>query len=171
VGESPPVLCKDIEPGLPVIRADKRRVRQIMLNLLSNAAKFTESGQIAVHARLIEALNADGERIEPFVEVSVIDTGVGIPEDKLVQVFEEFTQVDSSSTRRFEGTGLGLPITKKLVELHKGRIWVESEPGQGSVFTFTLPVNQPDVCDFEGDFSTEELKLEMKQEVEYEMAT
>ncbi len=171
IEDKPVALCKDIEPGLPVIRADKRRVRQIMLNLLSNAAKFTESGQIAVHARLIEALNAEGERMEPFVEVSVIDTGVGIPEDKLVQVFEEFTQVDSSSTRRFEGTGLGLPITKKLVELHKGRIWVESEPGQGSVFTFTLPVNQPEVCDFEGDFSTEEFKLEMKQEVEYEMAT
>jgi signal transduction histidine kinase/HAMP domain-containing protein len=171
IEDKPVTLCKDIDPELPVIRADERRVRQIMLNLLSNAAKFTESGQISIRARVIEALNVEGEGIEPFVEVSVIDTGVGIPEDKLVQIFEEFTQVDSSSTRRFEGTGLGLPITKKLVELHEGRIWVESEPGQGSAFTFILPVNRPRFLDPRSVYpSSEGIELEIRQEVEYEMA-
>lgn len=115
-------------------------------------------------------MNVEGEGIEPFVEVSVIDTGVGIPEDKLVQIFEEFTQVDSSSTRRFEGTGLGLPITKKLVELHGGRIWVESEPGEGSAFTFILPVNQPRFLDSRSVYPNEGIELEIRQEVKYEVA-
>jgi len=169
IEDKPIALCKEIDPQLPMIQADKRRVRQIMLNLLSNAAKFTQSGKISARARLIEALNVKGECMEPFVEVSVIDTGIGIPEEKLVQVFEEFTQVDSSSARRFEGTGLGLPITRKLVELHRGRIWVESEPEEGSVFTFTLPVNQLERLDPERAYLTEGIRSEVAQEVEHEM--
>jgi signal transduction histidine kinase len=113
--------------------ADSLRVQQILLNLLSNAVKFTEAGKITVTA----SHNCD------WVTVSVADTGVGIPPEKHSDIFRDFTQVDSSRTRRFEGAGLGLSITKKLVELHGGRIWVESRPGHGSTFSFTLPAKQP----------------------------
>jgi signal transduction histidine kinase len=137
-------LSADIARELPTIRADARRVRQILFNLLSNAAKFTESGEITVRAKAVEALNTYTGQVEPFVEVSITDTGIGIPEEMQVDIFREFTQVENSDSRRFEGAGLGLPITKKLVELHGGRIWVESNVGQGSTFTFILPVAPPE---------------------------
>jgi signal transduction histidine kinase len=111
-----------------------------MLNLLSNAAKFTEEGQITVQVQVVEAMNPPTGQLEPFVEVRVSDTGIGIPEGKQSDIFKEFTVVDGSTTRRYDGAGLGLPITKKLVELHSGRIWVESELGRGSTFMFVLPV-------------------------------
>jgi CheY-like chemotaxis protein len=122
-----------VPDDLPTIIADQTRVRQIILNLISNAAKFTEQGSISLHA----AVNPQE------VLVSVSDTGIGIPEDKQESVFEEFTQVDASTTRRVGGTGLGLAITRRFVDMHGGRIWVESQLGIGSTFTFTLPLAGP----------------------------
>jgi signal transduction histidine kinase len=154
-------LVVDIDPALPLIRADKRRLRQIMLNLLSNAAKFTEVGQISVQARQIRALNPDTGQMEPFVEVSVSDTGIGIPKERQGDIFKEFAQVDGSTTRRYEGIGLGLPITKRLVELHGGRIWVKSVVNQGSTFSFMLPLNQSRVADLQAPESVEAVKQEV----------
>ena len=111
---------------------DERKIKQILLNLLSNAVKFTpEGGRIGIEAR-----QADG-----VVEISVSDTGVGIAPEDQPKIFEEFRQVGSDYTHKVEGTGLGLTLAKKFVELHGGRIWVESEVGKGSKFTFTLPTN------------------------------
>lgn len=135
-------LYDDLPSSLPPVHADRRRLRQILLNLLSNSAKFTKSGWIAVRAREVRTLNSQTGSVEPSVEISVSDSGVGIPKSKLGEIFQEFTQVDSSDSRRAGGTGLGLPIAKKLVELHGGRIWVDSEPGRGSTFSFTLPVSE-----------------------------
>jgi signal transduction histidine kinase len=111
--------------------ADERKVRQVVLNLLSNAVKFTpDGGRIEVRAGL-----ANG-----YVEVAVSDSGVGIAPEHHEEIFEEFRQVGGDQMRKREGTGLGLTLARKFVELHGGRIWVESAPGQGSTFTFTLPV-------------------------------
>ncbi len=126
-------LIQEYEEGLPLVRADSARIRQVMRNLLSNAAKFTEEGSITLRIW----------HEEDLVYISVSDTGVGIPKDKLDLVFESFRQVDSSSTRAAQGTGLGMPISRTMVELHGGRIWVDSEPGKGSVFTFYVPVEGP----------------------------
>ena len=110
---------------------DERKIKQILLNLLSNAVKFTpEGGRIGINAR-----QADGS-----VEISVTDTGIGIAPEDQPKIFEEFRQVGSDYAHKVEGTGLGLTLAKKFVELHGGRIWVESEVGKGSKFTFTLPV-------------------------------
>jgi signal transduction histidine kinase len=112
------------------IRADERKIKQIMLNLLSNAIKFTpEGGRIEVRA-----VPSNGS-----VEVSVTDTGIGIAPEDQDAVFEEFRQVGTSAARR-EGTGLGLALCRKFIELHGGTIWVKSQVGVGSTFTFTLPV-------------------------------
>lgn len=117
--------------GLDDMVADERKVRQIVLNLLSNAVKFTpDGGRIEVTARLAEGA----------AEIAVSDTGIGIaPEDQAL-IFEEFRQAGSDAGRSPQGTGLGLTLAKKFVELHGGRIWVTSEVGRGSAFTFTLPV-------------------------------
>ena len=109
---------------------DERKIKQILLNLLSNAVKFTpEGGRIGINAR-----QADGS-----VEISVSDTGIGIAPEDQPKIFEEFRQVGSDYSHKIEGTGLGLTLAKKFVELHGGKIWVESEVGKGSTFTFTLP--------------------------------
>ncbi|HET7322146.1 MAG TPA: ATP-binding protein [Longimicrobiaceae bacterium] len=121
----------DLGDHLPVIETDRTKVKQIVLNLLSNAVKFTHEGYIAVHARADE----DGEG----VEVEVEDSGIGIKEEDLAKIFEDFRQVDQSSTREYGGTGLGLSITKKLLHLLGGTIRVRSTPGEGSVFTIWLP--------------------------------
>ena len=112
------------------IRADERKVKQVLLNLLSNALKFTPGGRPDRRAR--RACSDDG------VEISVTDTGVGIAPEDQAAVFEEFRQVGAAA-KKVEGTGLGLAISRKFIELHGGRIWVESEVGTGSTFTFTLP--------------------------------
>jgi signal transduction histidine kinase len=120
----------DVPADLGTVVADERKVRQVLLNLLSNAVKFTpDGGTIAVRAR-----RSDGE-----VLVSVRDTGIGIAPEDQVTVFEEFQQVGKASDRSREGTGLGLTLAKRFVELHGGRIWVESEVGKGTTFTFVLP--------------------------------
>ena len=114
------------------IRADERKVKQVLLNLLSNALKFTpEGGRIDVRAAMNEGI----------AEISVADTGVGIAPEDQEAVFEEFRQVGMAA-KKVEGTGLGLALCRRFVELHGGRIWVKSQPGQGSTFAFTLPVRR-----------------------------
>ena len=115
---------------LPLGRGDERRISQVLLNLVGNAIKFTEIGEVKV-----QATASDGS----FV-VSVSDTGPGIAPADQQKIFEEFQQADSSSTRKKGGTGLGLSIAKRIIELHGGRIWVESSLGNGSTFWFALPV-------------------------------
>jgi GAF domain-containing protein len=119
-----------VPPDLPPGRGDSRRIAQVLLNLVGNALKFTEAGEVRV-----EVTVSDGA-----FTVSVADTGPGISEADQVKIFEEFQQADSSSTRKKGGTGLGLAIAKRIVELHGGRIWVESTLGRGSTFRFALPV-------------------------------
>jgi signal transduction histidine kinase len=119
-----------VEPGVGEIVGDERKVKQVLLNLLSNAVKFTPpGGRIDVRAGLAEGA----------VEVAVTDTGIGIAPEDQEAIFEEFRQVGADYARKREGTGLGLTLARKLVELHGGRLWVESEPGRGSTFTVTLP--------------------------------
>jgi signal transduction histidine kinase len=120
----------DVPADLPHGRGDERRLTQVLLNLVSNAIKFTEAGSVAIRATV-----EDGS-----FHVAVTDTGVGVAEGDRERIFEEFQQVDSSSTRKKGGTGLGLAIAKRIVELHGGRIWVESPPGAGSTFAFTIPL-------------------------------
>jgi signal transduction histidine kinase len=127
-------LTREVDASLGAIRADERKVKQIMLNLLSNAVKFTPmGGTVGVTAR----------RNGAAVEIAVSDTGVGIAPEDQQAIFEEFRQVGRDYTRKAEGTGLGLALTKKFVELHGGQIRVESAPGKGSTFSFTLPMRQP----------------------------
>jgi GAF domain-containing protein len=123
-------VAHDVDARLGVVRADERKVKQVLLNLLSNALKFTpEGGRIDVRAALRDGV----------AEIAVADTGVGIALDDQAAVFEEFRQVGTAA-KKVEGTGLGLAISRKFVELHGGRIWLESRPGAGATFTFTLPV-------------------------------
>ena len=123
-------LGLDVQAGLGGIVADERKFKQILLNLLSNAVKFTpDNGRVDVRA----------VRIDGGVEVSVRDTGIGIAPKDQEAVFEEFRQVGTDYTSKQEGTGLGLALTRRFVELHGGRIWVASELGKGSTFYFTIP--------------------------------
>jgi signal transduction histidine kinase/CheY-like chemotaxis protein len=141
IKDKPIRLSQYIPDDLPLARADPIRARQVLLNLLSNAAKFTESGSIVIEAKL----QTNPENY-PEIVVSVSDTGSGIPADHFPKLFEAFSQADSSPTRRTGGTGLGLSICKRLVEMHGGRIWVDSILGKGSTFYFTLPALQPKVA-------------------------
>ena len=143
VGDKDIELIEEVEEDLPTVYADRVRIRQVILNLMSNAVKFTEGGSITLRAkRITEEVGLDGERRSmPFILCSVTDTGTGIADQDMPIVFEEFRQLDSSSSRQAEGTGLGLPISKRLVEMHGGRLWVESKVGMGSTFSFTLPAS------------------------------
>ena len=124
-------LSLETEPEEITVAADERRVRQVVFNLLSNAVKFTPAeGRVDISARIDNG----------NVEVAVADTGPGIAAEDLERIFEEFEQ--TSGGKQVEGTGLGLPLSRKLVELHGGRLWAESEPGHGSTFRFTLPAHQ-----------------------------
>jgi signal transduction histidine kinase len=119
-------MAAELPPG----RGDGRRLTQVLINLVGNAIKFTDAGEVAIKA---EANNGS-------FRVSVRDTGPGISADDQTRLFQEFQQADNAITRKKGGTGLGLAISKRIIEMHGGRIWVESQPGQGSTFTFTLPV-------------------------------
>ncbi|HJW83527.1 MAG TPA: ATP-binding protein [Anaerolineae bacterium] len=117
-------------PGLPPIRANARRLEQVFINLIGNAIKYTpEGGQIDV------SLSEDHD----FVVLQVRDTGIGIPPKDQPHIFDKFYRVESDETVSIAGTGLGLSIVKTIIEKHKGRVWVESEVGQGSAFTVLLP--------------------------------
>ncbi len=120
-----------VEPDLPTLWVDITRIRQVLLNLLSNAGRFTEHGAITVSA----------SREDHVIHVRVADTGIGMSPEQLSRAFKEFEQADGSLRRRYGGTGLGLAISKRFVELHGGRIWAESALGVGSTFHFTLPVS------------------------------
>jgi len=126
-------LTQTVDPGIGDIVADERKVKQILVNLLSNAVKFTpEGGRVGLTATAA----AD------VVTIAVRDTGIGIAPEDQAAIFEEFRQVGREDARKQEGTGLGLTLAKKFVELHGGRIWVQSQVGQGSTFSFTLPVRR-----------------------------
>ena len=122
----------EIEPSVDEIDSDPSRVRQVLINLLSNAAKFTAEGAIAVSVQ---------SQSDDAIELAVADTGIGIPPNALEHIFEEFRQVDGTTTREYGGTGLGLSISRKLSQMLGGDIRVESEPGKGSTFIVTLPTN------------------------------
>jgi len=124
-------LIRDIDPHLPMLSCDRRRLRQVLLNLISNAIKFTDKGTVTVSAK-------DQGREVLF---AVIDTGAGIPRDKQDVIFEPFIQTVNGE-KQMQGTGLGLPISRSLVRAHGGELWVDSEQGEGSAFFFTLPVER-----------------------------
>jgi CheY-like chemotaxis protein/nitrogen-specific signal transduction histidine kinase len=124
----------NVEPDFTTLEADRGRLIQILYNLISNAIKFTPAnGKISIYCK------KSGNR----ALISVIDTGIGISAEDQVKLFQPFTQLDASTTRQYCGTGLGLALVKKIVNLHQGDIWVESDPGRGSNFTFSIPLRKP----------------------------
>lgn len=126
-------LKNSIPQDFPSAIGDENRIQQILYNLVGNAIKFTDSGEVEIRAEVKE---------DSFMYISISDTGIGIPEDKFEAIFKSFEQIDSSSDRTYGGTGLGLTVTRQLVELHDGKITLESTLGEGSTFTFSLPVSQ-----------------------------
>ena len=152
VKDHPIDLQQSVPEDIPTIRADSCRIRQVLLNIVGNAAKFTDEGFIRVEAR-----STANE-----VVISVIDSGIGIPNDRLDSIFEEFTQVDDSSTRAAGGTGLGLAISRQFIEMHGGRIWVESELNVGTTFYVALPIAGPPKpgAEEKGEEAVEELVSE-----------
>ena len=143
----------DVAPGPLPVRADELRVRQILFNLISNAVKFTPpGGRITVHAArrpmLLTVGGSEAERDAAWFAVS--DNGIGIAPHEQLRLFSEFSQVDASHARRYEGTGLGLALCKRFVDLHGGQIGVESTPGRGSTFWVVLPVEGPQAASAAG---------------------
>jgi signal transduction histidine kinase len=126
-------MATDLEAGLPTVNIEFLRIKQVMLNLLQNAIVHTPAGG---------SITVGAARKDDMVEISVTDTGEGIPAEELENIFERFHRVDKSRSRQTGGTGLGLTIAKSLVEAHKGEISVQSEPGKGSRFSFTVPVSE-----------------------------
>jgi two-component system phosphate regulon sensor histidine kinase PhoR len=123
-------ISLDLPPDLPKVLADENRLAQVILNLLDNAIKYTpDGGKVSISAFLKGG----------FVQVDVSDTGVGIPEKDLPRIFERFYRVDKARSRELGGTGLGLSIVKHIVQAHGGEVWVKSELGRGSTFSFTIP--------------------------------
>jgi signal transduction histidine kinase len=129
LSEKPVYIQTDFDTDLPVIRADRQRIAQILLNIVSNACKFTEVGTIKICAH----------PVNEHIMISVQDTGPGIAAEDQDLVFEAFKQT-TTGLRQGAGTGLGMPITKSLVEAHGGHLWLESEPGEGATFTVSLPI-------------------------------
>ncbi|TAN41008.1 MAG: response regulator [Nitrospirae bacterium] len=167
-------LDLEIEPEAEIeIEADERKLKQIMFNLLSNAVKFTpDGGSVSVQTRLISDVgairrvaqeegrgSASPRQDSDFIEISVTDTGIGIKPEDIPKLFIEFSQLGSAYTKEYAGTGLGLVLTKRLVELHGGMIWVKSESGKGSTFAFSLPVRQ---ASKPLPFAEEHLQMEKK---------
>ncbi len=129
-------LRREVAADIPVLTGDHHRLIQVVINLLSNAVKFTPSGSVTVVAGVADASGSS-------VVVSVVDTGTGIPAEDHERVFEQFAQSGDTLTDKPRGTGLGLPICRQIVEAHGGRLWLESEAGRGSTFSFSLPVSDP----------------------------
>ncbi len=164
VGSRELELANEVAADLPAVEADEDRLQQILHNLLGNAIKFTREGRVAVSADLNGSMPSNGDST---VRVTVADTGVGIPTDKLDRIFESFQQADASSAREFGGTGLGLTITRQLVKLHGGSMGVTSTEGEGSRFSFTLPVADPEAADHGlGATSTSSQKLSRIRDAE-----
>ncbi len=132
IGTKPVIIENRISRDIPLADGDENRLQQILFNFIGNAIKFTDQGRITV----------DAEIKGPRIEIRIEDTGIGIPEDKIDSIFKSFEQLDGSETRLQGGTGLGLAVTKQLVELHGSTIEVKSSPGKGSTFSFSLPVSQ-----------------------------
>jgi signal transduction histidine kinase len=124
-------LKTDVAKSLPIGIGDEQRLTQVLLNLVGNAIKFTDAGEVRVTAKIVN----------DYFAVSVLDTGPGIPEQERTRIFDQFHQVDGSLTKAKGGTGLGLAIAKQIVEMHGGRIWVESTLGKGSTFQMELPTH------------------------------
>jgi signal transduction histidine kinase/CheY-like chemotaxis protein len=138
------LICR-IDPNLPArVLGDAVRIRQILVNLLGNAIKFTEKGEVLVDVRSTAAWTENGNKRYCRIVISVKDTGIGIAADKLDAIFESFTQADTSTTRKYGGSGLGLTISKNLSLLMDGELLVTSEPGKGSLFTLSLPFEMVD---------------------------
>ncbi|WP_299404991.1 response regulator [Acaryochloris sp. IP29b_bin.148] len=154
-----------VEPDLPCgIIGDVTRLRQVLVNLLSNAVKFTETGEVVVQVKEVtdeSALNSDlsssAQADHHLLQFSVKDTGIGIPPDRMHRLFQSFSQVDTSTTRKFGGTGLGLAISKRLCELMGGQIWVESDLGVGTTFSFTISVKAATTIEHFPDLDLQEL--------------
>jgi signal transduction histidine kinase len=125
-------LIVDAQESVGALTADSMRLKQILLNLLSNACKFTKEGKVALRVRKV----ADGR---DWIELTVADSGIGMTSEQQAKLFEEFSQADATTAQRFGGTGLGLAITRKLARMMGGDVTVMSEPGKGSVFTVRLP--------------------------------
>ncbi|MCP4696568.1 MAG: response regulator [Gammaproteobacteria bacterium] len=145
VGQKALKLVNKISPELPAAEADENRLQQILHNLIANAIKFSDQGSVEISAKIVDKpandKKKDKKKNKKYIAITVSDSGIGIPEDKLDTIFQSFQQADGSTAREYGGTGLGLAVTKQLVKLHKGKIWVESASGAGSRFTFTLPVS------------------------------
>jgi CheY-like chemotaxis protein/nitrogen-specific signal transduction histidine kinase len=135
-------IAYQMEDGIPTqVVGDVMRLRQVLVNLLSNGVKFTSSGEVVVQVKTLSAPSGKQTNSEPWhLHFLVRDTGIGIPVDRLARLFKSFSQADASTTRRYGGTGLGLAISKRLVEWMGGKMWVESVPDKGSAFHFTLPL-------------------------------
>lgn len=133
-------MTYSLEEGLDIIKGDQRKLKQILVNLISNSIKFTpDGGKVNVIAK--RAVNKYGDKVDAdFIEISVEDTGIGIDEKDVPKLFQAFQQLESPYQKRYEGTGLGLFLIKRLIEMMGGKIWVQSEKGRGSKFTFVIPL-------------------------------
>ncbi|MEC4853156.1 MAG: ATP-binding protein, partial [Jaaginema sp. PMC 1079.18] len=136
IGNKPLKLINDIPTTTPLVDADENRIQQILSNLVGNGIKFTQSGEVRVSSRVVD----------DYLEITVSDTGIGIPRDKFERIFVVFEQGDGSISRKYGGMGLGLAISKQLIELHGGKIRLESQIDRGSKFSFTLPLSQSQVA-------------------------
>ncbi len=164
IQQKPIQLIDEIPKDTPLVLADEDRLQQILFNLIGNAVKFTNRGEIRISAFNDEGSPMTGKNRNLVVSVS--DTGIGIPQDKLRDVFNSFEQLDGSIQRQYGGTGLGLTITKKMVELHGGKIWADSYPGEGSTFYFTLDLHENQLESITQDriFSHYAIEAESKNE-------
>jgi signal transduction histidine kinase len=136
-GQKGLTLMRENSGDMLIVTGDGDKLIQVVINLFSNAVKFTDSGSVKCRAE-----NADNE-----IKVSVADTGIGISEEDQPKVFDKFKQVGNTLTDKPKGTGLGLPICKEIIQQHHGRIWVESSPGEGSTFSFTIPAAEESVAE------------------------
>lgn len=149
VGNKNLKLVNNIPEDLPAVTADENRLQQVLHNLVGNAIKFTEMGTIEISAQRISGYDSLAQLpSDSQLEITIADTGIGINEDKLERIFESFEQAEGSTARQYGGTGVGLAIAKQLVELHGGQIWVESRLGEGSKFSFTLPISEEEIQNY-----------------------